>query len=125
MEDISNRASDFNDDVRNKVKNYLKILKNPCFLTTLIFLIDGLDRIQIFSKILQEKEGVVVGKENDRKALLASLEALKTNDGIYLASFIDEANCFKDLSWRKYKSKYMDDPNAKITYKDVGCWLVV
>ena len=49
----------------------------------------------------------------------ASLEALKTNDGIYLASFIDEAKCFKDLSWTKCKSKYMDDPNVKITYKDV------
>jgi len=119
MEHITNDAIDFDQDSKSKATYLLKNLKNPRFLTMLIFLLDGSDRLAIFSKQMQEKMGIIIGKENDRKALLTAIENLKTKNGDQLTSFLKEVKCFKDLSWKQCQFKDLDDPNAKLDYKDV------
>lgn len=119
MESIQSDSSDFDDESKNKAMALQKDLKSPRFLTTLVFLIDGLEYIQIFSKMLQEKIGVVIGKENERAALIKSIQKLNHINGPVLTSFINEVQCFKDLSWKKCKETDLDSSEIKIRYKNV------
>lgn len=95
MESIQNEASDFDEDSKQKAKNFADTLKTPWFFTTLIFLLDGLERLHLFSKTLQEKIGVPIGKELDRNSLIQSILNLHNNDGTYVTTFMNEAKCFK------------------------------
>jgi len=119
--DISHDSSDFDKDSRIKANWLLKTLKNPRFVTTLVFLIDAIDVLQVFSKSLQEKVGVVAGVELERDALIRSVEKCETENGIFMTDFLREAKCYSDSEarWKKCSNDLLSEKNCKITYKQI------
>lgn len=119
MENVQSEASDFDEESKQKARSFLISMKSPRFFTTLIFLLDGLERLHLFSKVLQEKLGVVIGKEVDRSSLLQSIKNLRNNDGTYVTIFLTEARCFKDLSWKKCLKRDLEISDIKVRFKDI------
>ena len=85
--------SSFSESTRAQAKGLSRELKDKFFLLILEFTLDMLKNLSYWSKRLQQRAGILIGAEEYKEQMLASIEELATVSGSYLSFFLRSVTC--------------------------------
>jgi hypothetical protein len=92
LKEIS-QSNDFSATAIRKAGDLYERLTKPSFLFMMNFLLDTFSELKHFSEELQQRHGLLIGKDELIRNTISLLELLKENDGVYLSRFTEELIC--------------------------------